>query len=150
MTPAVNEFRVILKDPSDNEVLVMKVRLFAEQIGFCQTDQFLLATAVSELGTNIIRYAKGGEIAVRAIRREGGAGVEIIAKDQGRGIADVDIALQEGFSTCHGSLGMGLPTVKRLSDEFHIKSEIGKGVCICARFWVKHVASGHTSGSTKP
>jgi len=146
MPPSIKEFRVTLNDVGDNELLILKVRSMAQQIGFCQTDQFMAATAASELGTNIIRYAKGGEVLVRAIQSGGRDGVEIIATDQGPGIANVETALQEGYSTLKGSLGMGLSTVKRLSDEFHLESEPGKGVRICARIWVKHAANRHASG----
>lgn len=150
MQPAGTEFHIVLKYLTDNERVILRVRSLTEQIGFCQTDQFLAATAASELGTNIIRYAGGGEMVVRAIERGARKGIEITATDQGPGIGDIDMAMQEGYSTLKGSLGMGLPTVKRLADEFQIDSEPGKGVRICARIWMKHAAHRHTSGLPKP
>lgn len=150
MPPAGAEFRIALRDLADNEIVILRVRSLAEQIGFCQTDQFMAATAASELGTNMIRYAKGGEFVARAIERGGRKGIEITATDQGPGIDDIDMAMREGYSTLKGSLGMGLPTVKRLADEFEIDSQPGKGVRVCARIWMKHAAHRHTSGLPKP
>lgn len=144
MLPEPAEFLVEMTEASDNEILVMKVRNLAERLGFGRTDQFLMATAASELGTNIIRYAGSGAVVVRAVENASGPGIEITASDRGAGIPDVQRAMAEGFSTIPGSLGMGLPTVRRLADEFHIESETGKGVRIRALFWMKHAADRNT------
>ena len=69
-----------------------------------------------------------------AIKQDGGAGIELIAEDEGPGIPDLEQAMQDGFSTNRG-LGGGLPGVKRLMDEFHITSEMGTGTRIITRKW---------------
>ncbi len=110
--------------------------LLAEQVGFSRADAYYLATAVSELATNIIYHADSGEIRLNALTREDAVGVEIIAADVGPGIANIEQALREGFSTS-GSLGCGLPGVSRLMDTLEIRSEPGQGTRVYARKWVE-------------
>lgn len=108
--------------------------LLAQQLGFRRTDAYYLATAVTELATNIVRHAGCGEIRLSPLTDYGTAGIEVIASDTGPGIADIDQALRDGYSTT-GGLGGGLPGVSRLMDELEIHSEPGRGTCICARKW---------------
>jgi serine/threonine-protein kinase RsbT len=109
--------------------------LLAQDLGFSRTDAYYLATAVTELAVNILRHADRGEIGLRALARHGAVGVEVIAHDTGPGIADVDQAQREGFSTA-GSLGCGLPGVSRLMDDLRIHSAVGQGTEIRACKWV--------------
>src|SRR5207244_6210152 len=87
--------------------------------GFPSADQVVVSTAISELARNIVRYAARGEITLRLVEDGGRRGVEVLAADAGPGILDVALAMHDGFSTS-GSLGLGLPGVRRLMDEFEI------------------------------
>ena len=109
--------------------------LLAQQLGFRRTDAYYLGTAVTELATNIVRHAECGEIRLSALTDHDPAGIEVVASDSGPGIADLDLALRDGYSTT-GGLGGGLPGVIRLMDEVEIHSEPGQGTCIRARKWV--------------
>jgi len=96
---------------------------------------FCLATAVSELAHNLVRHAtRGGRITLTVLRRSGKIGIEVTAEDDGPGILDVTLAMQDGFSSTDG-LGGGLPGVKRLMDDFEITSTVGTGTRIVARKW---------------
>lgn len=108
--------------------------LLAQHLGFGRTDAYYLATAVTELATNLFRHAGGGEIQLRTLTRQNAVGIEVIAHDTGPGIANVEQALREGFSTS-GGLGCGLPGVRRLMDELEICSEVGRGTRIRACKW---------------
>jgi len=124
-----------INDELDVVRATMEARRLARLIGFKETEQYQISTATSELATNIYRYANKGKIILRIIKGEIRRGIEVIAEDQGPGIKDIQRALQEGFSTSK-SLGIGLPGVKRLMDDFDIKSENGKGTRITVRKWV--------------
>jgi serine/threonine-protein kinase RsbT len=108
----------------------------AAKAGFSLTDQALIATAISELARNIVRYAKQGKITIEPIEIAGNHGITVIAHDRGPGIHDVELALQVGFSTS-GSLGLGLPGVKRLVDDFHIRTKRSGGTTVTIKKW-KH------------
>ena len=124
-----------INDELDVVRATMEARRLARLIGFKETEQYQISTATSELATNIYRYANKGKIILRIIKGEIRRGIEVIAEDQGPGIKDIERALQEGFSTSK-SLGIGLPGVKRLMDDFDIKSENGKGTRVTVRKWV--------------
>jgi len=136
MTPARigEEIHIDLELPSDNAGAISAAKRLAAQAGFDDTEQSLIATAVSELATNIIRYAGKGEVVLRLIHQPGREGIEIVAEDHGPGIRNIDKAMQEHFSTGN-SLGLGLPSVKRLMDEFFINSKVGVGTLCIARKW---------------
>ena len=121
--------------PSDNAQVVFSARKMLKNIGFDEVRQYLIASAVSELSTNIIRYADQGTIYLTQIRNDDTLGIEIIAQDQGPGIADITQALTENFSSGNG-LGLGLPSVKRIMDEFDIQSIQGKGTRIRVVKWM--------------
>jgi len=110
-------------------------RELAKDIGFGSVEQCRIATAISELTRNIIRYAGRGKVVIRAIpgRRKG---IEITCSDEGPGIQDIEIALQDGYSTSRG-LGAGLPGTKRLMDDFAIQSEVGSGTTVVIRKWLR-------------
>lgn len=111
-----------------------KGRELAGQFGFTVTDATLIATAISELARNILTYAGTGEIVISHVFENGRDCIVVVAQDQGPGIGDVDAATHEGFTTGRG-LGMGLPGVRRLMDEFEIASEVGKGTRIMVKKW---------------
>ena len=109
-------------------------RELSAELGFSSIDCTLIATAISELARNIVLYAQTGEIRLRSDRRIGYTGIVITASDHGPGIRDVRSALQDGFSTSHG-LGLGLPGVKRIMDEFEIESKPKQGTVVTVRKW---------------
>jgi serine/threonine-protein kinase RsbT len=111
-----------------------KGRELARELGFTSTDLALIATAISELARNIILYANGGEILLGVSENGSKRGVKVVAHDDGPGIPDVELALEEGFSTSR-SLGLGLSGVRRLMDEFDIVSEVGRGTTVTVKKW---------------
>lgn len=113
-----------------------KGREIAKQLGFSATELAFIATAISELTRNIISYAKAGDILISLIHEVGKKGICIVAKDHGPGIENIELALQEGYSTSN-SLGLGLPGVRRLMDDFTIQSHLGQGTIITTKKWVK-------------
>jgi anti-sigma regulatory factor (Ser/Thr protein kinase) len=134
-----------LKVSRDRDVAlsVVEASRISGEVGLSEHDCNKVATAVSELARNILKYAGTGEIEITKIEREGRAGVEVKARDQGPGIADIQTALQDHFSTS-GTLGLGLPGIKRMMDEFEIESESGRGTQVTCRKW-KPRASGRVS-----
>jgi serine/threonine-protein kinase RsbT len=123
---------------SDADVVAARSlgRSVAESHGFGATDVTMIATAISELARNILKYAQEGEIMVEPVRRDSQAGVSVVARDAGPGIADVGLAMQDGFSTAN-SLGLGLPGTRRLMDEFEIVSSVGSGTVVRAIKWLR-------------
>lgn len=109
-------------------------RELAAKAGFVGSDLTLIATAISEVARNIISYADSGEIRLALTDKDGRHGLLVVAEDRGPGIADLDLAMQDGYSTGK-SLGLGLPGARRLMDEFEIVSELGKGVTVTMRKW---------------
>jgi serine/threonine-protein kinase RsbT len=110
-------------------------REVAEHVGFSGSDLALIATAISEVARNIVVHAGGGAIMISELA-DGRAGIEIVARDDGPGIIDVDLAMQDGYSTV-SSLGLGLPGARRLMDEFTIESQDGHGTTVVMRKWIK-------------
>lgn len=104
-------------------------RAMAAKLGFGRPDQAMIATAISELARNIVRYARRGEIEISEVSKGRRSGLQVIARDKGPGIIDIDAAMMDGFSTGN-SLGLGLPGTKRIVDEFDIQSEPGQGVTV--------------------
>ena len=121
---------------TDGDILTARqaVRERAEKLGFSSTDLVLIATAISELARNMLLYAKRGEIVARPVANGAKRGIVVVARDQGPGIRDVAQAMQVGFSTS-GNLGLGLPGVKRLMDEFKIVSKPGRGTTVTVTKW---------------
>ena len=121
---------------SDLDIVIARTlaRDTAKSLGFGAIDQARIATAVSELARNIFLYAGTGTVTVREVERNGRKGVEVICEDQGPGIANIDLVMQDGYSTSRG-MGMGLPGAKRLMDEFDIRSQEGVGTTIICRKW---------------
>lgn len=130
-----NDRTCLISDEDSIEKAVRCVILIAGRIGFGHTFCCMIGTAVSELARNIHRYAKtGGTIYITPVRRKRKLGVQITAVDSGPGIKDIKKAMQDNYSTTAGSLGIGLPGVKRFMDEFKIKS--GKGTTVTVIKWV--------------
>ncbi|MEI8306885.1 MAG: anti-sigma regulatory factor [Chloroflexales bacterium] len=121
---------------SDLDIVIARTmaRDVAKALGFGAIDQARIATAVSELARNIFLYAGTGNVTVREIDKNVRKGIEIVCEDQGPGIANIDLVMQDGYSTSRG-MGMGLPGAKRLMDEFIIRSTENVGTTITCRKW---------------
>jgi serine/threonine-protein kinase RsbT len=109
----------------------------ANRLGFGLVDQTKIATAVSELARNIVVHANDGVIRIEEIEKEGMKGLEICAIDEGSGIPDIELALQDGWSSGEG-LGIGLSGAKRLMDELEIHSEVNKGTMVKTVKWMRN------------
>jgi serine/threonine-protein kinase RsbT len=127
------KFKILVS--SDVTLVIQEVLHMADAAGMEETNQFMVATAASELGTNILAHAQEGEIRIRIIESGDKNGIEIVAEDNGPGISDIELAMRDGFST-KKSLGLGLPGAKRLVDEFEIDTQRTAGTQITIRKWI--------------
>lgn len=111
-----------------------RVRALAGDMGFRLVDQTKLVTAVSELARNMVEFGGGGSVLIEAIRNDTKQGVRLTFEDHGPGIPDIELALKDGYST-GGGLGLGLGGSRRLVNEFHIDSQVGKGTRVSITRW---------------
>ncbi len=123
-----------VRTESDIVAALSQLREDALGLGFSVHDVTRVVTAASELARNILKYAGTGHISHSQLVDGAKRGVEVVARDEGPGIADVDQALADNFSTS-GTLGLGLPGVKRLVDEFDLNSEVGVGTTVAFKVW---------------
>lgn len=133
--PTDDEHRIRLAGDADIVLARQRARELAARAGFSRTDLTLIATAVSEVSRNVVRFAGCGELVVTLLD-EGRRGVQVVARDSGPGIPDVEEALRDGYSTCQG-LGLGLPGARRLMDEFAVISELGRGTTVTMVKWLR-------------
>jgi len=120
---------------SDIVIVRQKARIMATEIGLGLIDQTKVVTAASELARNALDYGKGGEVEVSILISESNKkGIRLTFTDQGPGIADIEKALTDGYTT-GGGLGMGLSGSKRLMNEFSLESEVGKGTRVTITKW---------------
>jgi len=129
------ELHSTIRTETDASRTVLESTLYSREAGFDETPSRMIATAVSELVRNILKYAGTGEIRLRRVKGMGGRGIEIEAVDQGPGIADCEAAMRDHYSS-GGTLGLGLPGVKRMMDEFSLESTPGEGTRVTARKWI--------------
>jgi serine/threonine-protein kinase RsbT len=128
------EIRVAINSDQDIVTARQRGRALAIELGFSSGDATLIATSISELARNIVSYARKGEITLKIVQASGRQGISIMASDSGPGIRDIRQAMRDGFSTS-GSLGLGLPGVRRLMDDFEIASEPGRGTIVTVKKW---------------
>jgi serine/threonine-protein kinase RsbT len=128
--------QIVVPVRSDADVLIarQKARLLVQPLRFSTSEMTLVATAISEVARNIVSYAGAGDIVLRLVQRGKARGLMVVARDAGPGIADLDRAMEDGYSTS-GGLGLGLPGSKRLMDEFQIVSAPGKGTVVTMTKW---------------
>jgi serine/threonine-protein kinase RsbT len=107
----------------------------ARELGFSLTDVTMIATAISEVARNITSYAGYGKIRVAVLDREGGQALVVRAEDDGPGIANIERAMEDGYSTGRG-LGLGLPGARRLMDRLVVESTPGQGTVIEMWKWI--------------
>ena len=123
-----------LKSSEDVVRMRQAVREHAIELGFGLVDQTKLVTAASELARNAIIYGGGGEVKLETLTEGERRGIGLTFSDRGPGIADIQQALKDGYTSGNG-LGLGLGGAKRLSNEFHIVSEVGVGTRITIKRW---------------
>src|ERR1700682_199711 len=125
--------------PITSDVDIVEARMvdrtLAAYVGFAGCDLVMIATAVSEVARNIVEYAGVGEVLLSVVQNSVRRGLQVVGRDQGPGIADIDHAMEDGYSTSQG-LGLGLPGSRRLVDEFHIESKVGLGTIVTLRKWL--------------
>jgi anti-sigma regulatory factor (Ser/Thr protein kinase) len=128
--------RLRIRSDADATRSLIAASNFASDLGFSKHDCNSISTSVSELARNILKYAGSGEILIEETDR---GGVQVTARDRGPGIADVAAAMQDHYSSS-GTLGLGLPGVRRMMDEFEIETEPGKGTRVVVRKWKERQA----------
>ena len=131
---SAGEIRVAINSDQDIVIARQKGRAMAAELGSSSGDATLIATAISELARNIVSYARKGSITLKSIQGSSRVGILVLAEDDGPGILDIRQALRDGFSTS-GSLGLGLPGVRRLMDDFEITSQPGQGTTVVVKKW---------------
>ncbi|UWQ50683.1 anti-sigma regulatory factor [Leisingera caerulea] len=134
--PAADPAVLLQPVSCDSDVVAARqlARRLAAELDFSRPDQALIATAVSELARNIVNYAQEGEVELCTARGGTKTGIKVTARDRGPGLADVELALQDGYSTGN-SLGLGLPGTRRIVDQFDISSGPGRGLVVTVVKW---------------
>jgi serine/threonine-protein kinase RsbT len=131
-----DEIRVAIVTDADVVTARQEARTLGASLGFSSTDLTLLATAISEVARNITTYAGTGVVTLRTVRERERDGIEVVASDEGPGIEDVELAMQDGYSTRNG-LGLGLPGTRRLVDDFELDTEPGVGTTVRLVKWTR-------------
>jgi serine/threonine-protein kinase RsbT len=132
--PVVRHETLPIASSSDVVTVRQAVRTCAAERGFSLVDQTKIVTAASELARNTLEHGGGGYCLIEAVEEGPRRGVRLTFEDRGPGIADIQRALTDGF-TSGGGMGLGLGGAKRLSNEFHIHSEVGKGTRVVIARW---------------
>jgi serine/threonine-protein kinase RsbT len=129
------EARLPIREEADIVMARVRVRGIARHLGLSERAMGELATALSEVARNIVVHAGRGEIQVALVHGSKRSGIVVVARDNGPGIADLEQAMLDGYSTAK-SLGLGLSSARRLMDEFQVTSITGKGTTITMTKWV--------------
>jgi serine/threonine-protein kinase RsbT len=127
---------VSISEQADVAIARLSARELAGHAGLAEAAVEAVAAAVSEIAHNIALYAGRGEIAMASLDARGRRGMVVIARDTGPGIADIERAMEDGYST-GGSLGLGLPAARRLMDEFKLRSRPGGGTTVVMVKWAR-------------
>lgn len=123
-----------IQESADIVLVRQAVRRSAVELGWSLVEQTKIVTAASELARNTLDYGGGGTLKLEAIQEGSRRGLRLIFEDHGPGIPDVDLAIQDGFTTGSG-LGLGLGGAKRLANEFTIESVVGEGTRVTIVRW---------------
>lgn len=132
--PVLKDELVTLTTPADIVSARHLVRTRAVEAGFGLVDQTKIVTAASELARNTIDYGRGGTLRIEMVAEGGRQALRLTFEDKGPGIADIDMAMRDGFTT-GGGLGLGLSGAKRLVNEFDIHSVVGEGTRVRVTRW---------------
>lgn len=130
-----NKVTIPINSELDIVIARQKGREMAKEFGFATIDLALIATAISELTRNIITYGEKGMVYLELLQLPDKKGISVIAEDNGPGIENIELAMQDGYSTTK-SLGLGLPGVRRLMDDFEIQSKLGAGTTVTTKKWI--------------
>jgi serine/threonine-protein kinase RsbT len=131
---SLKQEKLPILNSSDVVLARQKVRQWATEMKFTLVDQTKLVTAASELARNALEHGKGGHMVIEQVENSIKHGLKLVFEDQGPGIADIETALRDGF-TSGGGMGLGLGGSKRLVNDFQIESEPGKGTRITVVRW---------------
>ncbi|CAG1018343.1 serine/threonine-protein kinase RsbT [Burkholderiaceae bacterium] len=133
MAPALSGSMLVL---TEQDIVMSRqlVRKLTQELKFSLVDQTKMITAASELSRNAVVYGGGGEMRWEIVNQGGRTGLRLAFEDKGPGIADVDLALRDGWTSGKG-LGMGLSGSKRLVNDFEIKTVLGEGTCVTITRW---------------
>jgi serine/threonine-protein kinase RsbT len=134
MITVLSKDSMVVDREQDVVPLRNRVKEYAVKIGMGLVNQTKLITAASELVRNMLRYGGGGEVLIEVVSMGRENGVRLIFADKGPGIADLKLAMKDGYSTGK-SLGLGLPGTKRLVSEFDIKSVVNEGTTVTIIKW---------------
>jgi serine/threonine-protein kinase RsbT len=131
----VEKAKTLTVATSEDVVRVRReVREHAVAIGFTLVDQTKIVTAASEIARNTLEYGGGGTLRIEALKQGERRGIRLTFSDEGPGIADLEQALRDGYTT-GGGLGLGLGGAKRLSNEFDVRSTPGQGTTVILARW---------------
>jgi serine/threonine-protein kinase RsbT len=130
-----DETRVQIGSEADVAVAAQRGGALAERLGFSRTERTQVVTAISEVAGNIWLYAGRGSVELAPVDEPERVGLSVVAVDAGPGIADVELALSDGYST-RGGMGLGLPGAMRLMDDFDVDSEVGRGTKVTMARWL--------------
>ena len=133
-TTITNKQEILVAKEQDVVPLRNRVKEYAINAGMSILNQTKLITATSELVRNLLKYGGGGKVQIASLSNSRDVGVSVVFIDNGPGIADISLAMKDGYSTGK-SLGLGLPGTKRLVNEFDIQSEPGKGTTVTIIKW---------------
>src|SRR3954447_1747710 len=123
-----------IRTSEDIVIVRQQVRAWSTKMGFGLVDQTKLVTAASELARNTLSYGGGGIALLETVGNGHRLGLRVTFEDHGPGIADIEQAMKDGYTT-GGGLGLGLSGAKRLSNEFEISSRVGEGTRISIIRW---------------
>lgn len=134
MIVVLNKDKIQLAKEQEVVLFRNRVKEYAVKIGMSLVNQTKLITAASELARNMLKYASGGVVLIEVVSRGRENGIRLTFQDKGPGIANIELAMKDGFTTGK-SLGLGLPGAKRLVSEFEIKSIVGEGTTVTIIKW---------------
>ncbi len=134
MIVILNKDAISIQKEQDVVPFRNRVKEYAVKIGMGLVNQTKLITAASELVRNMLKYGGGGKVGIEIISKGRENGIRLIFKDEGPGIKDLKLAMQDGFTTGK-SLGLGLPGTKRLVSEFDLQSKLGEGTTVTIIKW---------------
>jgi serine/threonine-protein kinase RsbT len=132
--PLIRSDKLPVASDADIVAVRQRVRALAVESGFSLVDQTKIVTAASELARNTVVHGSGGTVDIETLVEGGRRGLRLTFRDHGPGIADVETAMRNGFTT-GGGLGLGLGGARRLSNEFDIQSRPGEGTVVRITRW---------------
>jgi serine/threonine-protein kinase RsbT len=132
--PTLKDETRAIRSAEDVVIVRQVVRAWAVELRFSLVDQTKIVTAASELARNTLDYGGGGTVRLLALAEGARRGLRLLFEDKGPGIADIALAMKDGYTTGHG-LGLGLSGAKRLSSEFSIESQPGEGTRVSITRW---------------